>query len=517
MRGSSGRWAGPIGRRARLVSLSVAVAVLVSACTSAVAGEASKAAGAPSSQVSVGDGPQSSERTSTTGTASLPAPTSAAAAPRPPALGSARQSADARVPVPSAVPPTPAAVHDREFGGLAGALAAELTKGDRSGFVGHFAPNLRTRVGKWFDNTRGLGVAAATFAPMDDYSSDATDGPNSFTRSLVLGVRTPYDAAESSPGIVYAVAVAVSGITGHHQLLITTWQPRYMGDPMNCNCRLTAARAGATAVVYRADDNDLAKWSKPALDAAAGGITWSHLQMAGSGLIVPKGQVVFLADAPYDWFLPMSRPKQDNNVTVALIDAHGPYPGENYSRESRIVLMLQAANGQIVADGALGKQYASDVLTHESTHQLMSNNSSQPGRTTPPAWVAEGIAVAVETLYRDSLDDSDQGYPAPDDLKNVDTEWLAEHLTKPLPTREQLYAGTLTESNYYYALAGSVFRFLSKKYSYVTMMKVAKSMYQQPQRTPFAFVPDPGKPDHYLPAAGVQSAWRAWVTDNYLG
>jgi hypothetical protein len=402
--------------------------------------------------------------------------------------------------------------HDAMLAPVLGRLGAALTAGDQRKFLAPFAAPLAGRLRHWFSNTRTLGVDGALFAPSDDYSSGATDAATSFTRVVVVGVRTPYDDAGSMPGISYAVTVSVPADgTGP---VITAWQPKYLGDPMNCDCTLRVTHDDRTAVVTDAADNDLVFWSPAALRAAAG-IAWWRARLTGTGLVSPKGSVIFLADKPFHWFLGVSGPPQASNVTAGLVDALGPYPGTRYSDQSRIVLLLESSDGSTVVNDAQGRQYAEDVLTHESTHQLMNRNSTLPDRSpnSPPTWVVEGIAVAVETLHRDALgDDGDIGYPEPNDPKNIEKGWFTGHLGATMPTASQLYSGSGAG---YYAISGSVFRFLAEKYGYATMMRIAKSMYSKPAQNPFDYFPDPKHAGKKLSAVAARSAWLSWFTANY--
>jgi hypothetical protein len=326
-------------------------------------------------------------------------------------------------------------------------------------------------------------------------------------------VRTPYDDDASMPGISYAVTVSLPTGRGRSPV-ITAWQPKYLGDPMNCDCTLEVAHDGHTAVVADAADADLVFWSPAALRAAAG-IDWARAQLPGTGLVAPKGSVVFLADKPFHWFLSVGAPAQASNVTAGLVDALGAYPGTEYSDQSRIVLLLQSSDSSTVPNDARGRQYAQDVLTHEFTHQVMNRNSTLPERSpnSPPTWVVEGIAVAVETLHRDALGDAgDIGYPEPNDPKNIGKQWFADHLGAQMPTPGQMYA---KDGAGYYAISGSVFRYLAEQYDYVTMMKIAKSMYAKPAQNPFTAFPDPAHPGKVLSTAAAKAAWKNWFVTNY--
>lgn len=417
---------------------------------------------------------------------------------------------------PGAAAPDPAELrrrHDTVLATLMGNLSTALLTGDRRAFLATFAPALTSRVGNWYSNTRSLGVDGAMFAPADDYSSAATDSATSFTRTVVLGVRTPYDDDGSMPGMSYAVTVSVP-LTRGAVPIITTWQPKYLGDPMNCDCTLLITHDDRTAVVADAANEDLAFWS-PAVRRAAAGIDWARAQLAGTDLVAPKGSVIFLTDKPFHWFLSAAGAAQSSNVTAGLVDANGRYPGTEYSDQSRIVLLLQASDGSTVPNDAQGRQYVEDVLTHESTHQLMNRNSTLPERSpnSPPTWVVEGIAVAVETLHRDSLGEAgDIGYPEPNDPKNIDKGWFVDHLGTQMPTAGQLYS---SRGAGYYAISGSVFRYIADKYGYVTMMTIAKAMYSKPVQNPFNYFPDPAHTGRRLSAADAKSAWRSWFTANY--
>ena len=495
---------------ARLAAVLLIAGLLVAGCTSLVGGTASRAPTQPQI-LSTSVTPSSTAVTPTR----LPSLSSAAPTPQ-----QDRPHATSPAPIPTAAnPEDPHEVqlqHDAAFASLMATLTSTLKSGNARSFLAPFAPSLTDRVRHWFDNTRDLGVAAAELAPADDYSTAATDSARSFTRTVVVGVRTPYDDDDSMPGIVYSAAVSVRSVAGKQILQITSWQPKYVDDPMFCTCMMTVAHDNGTAVVADAADGQLDQWSAVALDST-GGIAWSRAQLSGSGLTSPRGQVIFLADRPFHWFLTKAGPGQTSNVTAGLLDAAGRYPGTRYSPESRIVLMLQAADGSMVPNDDTGRQYVADVITHESTHQLMNRNSTLPGRSpnSPPTWVVEGIAVAVETLYRDSLGDGgDVGYPEPNDPKNIAGSWFAAHLTANMPTPSQLYSSA-SDGAGYYAISGSVFRYLFREYGYVEMMKVAKDMYAKPAQSPFSYFPDRDHPGSDLPAATAKSLWKNWFVAHY--
>ncbi|MGV2406658.1 UNVERIFIED_CONTAM: hypothetical protein O8I47_08955, partial [Campylobacter lari] len=138
----------------------------------------------------------------------------------------------------------------------------------------------------------------------------------------------------------------------------------------------------------------------------------------------------FLADQPFHWFLGDSGPGEETNVTASLRSALGKDPGSPESGQSRVVVMLLGSDGVVIPNDREGRQYVSDVVAHESTHQLMNRNSSLTVRTddSPPTWAVEGIAVAVETLHRDARGGpTDDGYPEPYDPSTVGPTWLHDH------------------------------------------------------------------------------------------
>lgn len=502
----------------------LAAVVLLAGCTSTVAGEAiiagPTASGPASSNTGVSSGVPTVTASVHPTTSAPPTAVSTRLSSVEPGNGSSpaapRQTAPTRATAPSTTVPDAGEVrrhHDVVLASMLSSLRAALMSGDQSKFLTPFAPALTSRVRHWYGNTRTLGVNGALFASADDYSSGATDSATSFTRTVVLGVRTPYDDDGSMPGISYSVTVSVPTGRGAHPV-ITTWQPKYLGDPMNCDCTMKVTHDERTAVVADAADDDLVYWSPAALRSAAG-IAWGHAQLPGTGLVAPSGTVIFLADKPYNWFLSATSAPQASNVTAGLVDALGTYPGTRYSDQSRIVLLLQASDGSTVPNDPQGRQYAADVLTHESTHQLMNRNSTLPERSpnSPPTWVVEGIAVAVETLHRDSLGDAgDIGYPEPNDPKNFDKRWFVEHLGTQMPSPSQLYA---SDGAGYYAISGSVFRYLAERYGYIAMMKIAKAMYSEPAQNPFTYFPDPEHPTARLTAAAAKTAWHDWFVKNY--
>ena len=520
----------PIAAASRAAALLVVCTLLPAGCTSADRHPSAGSGGSPGSSAT------------TTGSTAGRLPVGSSSTPSPVPLGSTTVddppltsvlAASSSIGTRTAADPTglepvpdPAALlrrqHDSGFAPLMATLGAQLQSGARDNFLAAFAPALRGRVGRWFANTQALGVAAVLFAPADDYSSGATDAVGSFTRTVVLGIRTPYDDDGSLAGIPYAVGITVSREAGRPILTITTWQPKYLGDPMNCDCTLTVSRGQRAAVVVDAANPDLSFWADSALVAATAGLGWSFGQLADSGLQAPKGTVIFLADEPFHWFLSSAGPGQRSNVTAALMDAKGHRPGTRYSDQSRIVLQLQTDDGSVLPNDERGRQYVQDVLVHESTHQLMNRNSELPGRNdnSPFTWVVEGVAVAVETLHRDALGaQADIGYADPNDPKHIDPAWLADHFPEMtsagrMPTKAELRSGT--DGPGYYAIAGSVFRYLFQEYGYPCMLRVAEAMYVAPARSPFAYFPDPDHPGSVLPVATATSRWNDWFTRTYL-
>ncbi|SDO55507.1 hypothetical protein SAMN04515671_1314 [Nakamurella panacisegetis] len=423
-------------------------------------------------------------------------------------------------PASSSAPLTLQSTHDRLFQPLLATLARDLQGGRAPAFLASFAPALRTRVGQWFANATTLGVAAAQFVPADDYSSGATDAAGTFSRTVVLGIRTPYDDAGTLPGIPYRIDVAVSTSKGRSVLTVTGWKPAFLADPLDCGCKLGVVHSATVAVVFAAADPDLAFWSASALRAASDAVTWADQQLAGSGLTPPHGQVIFLADRPFRWFLGANAPPQESNVTVPLSDALGPGQGGSHATQSRIVVMLLGSDHVVVPNDEQGREYVSDVAAHESTHQLMNRNSQLAYRTddSPPTWGAEGVAVAVEVLHRQALGDAgDIGYPEPYDPADIDPAWLRAHLSDAMPTRSQIYSSSATDSAGYYALSGSVFLYLNQAYGYRTMMQVGAALYAKANQNPFALFPDPSHLGGHLPVAQATANWRAWFTGRYLG
>ena len=487
----------------RCVALFVGVALVISACTTVSTVPASTPPA-----VAVAD----SAPSSTMPPASHPPPP-------PPAVDIVPDPPRVTPTSTSTSPPTEQQLHDRALAPLLDTLGRQLQAGRSVEFLTAFAPSLTGRVGRWFTNTVALGVAAVRFAPADDYFSGATDSANGFSRTVVLGIRTPYDETTSMPGIPYRIDVAISSVKGKAHLTVTGWRPEFLGDPMDCDCKLGVVHSGTVAVVFAASDPDLAFWSTSALEVAQNSVAWTDAQLAGSGLVAPRGQVIFLADQPFHWFLGTSGPAQETNVTVPLSNALGAEPGSNDSPVSRIVVMLLGSDGVVIPNDREGREYFGDVVAHESTHQLMNRNSELPYRAdgSPPVWAVEGIAVAVETLHRDAVGSAENfGYPEPNNPANIDPAWFRAHLSDTMPSRSQVYSPSATDSAGYYALSGSVFRYLDAEYGYAGMMAVAKALYAKLNQNPFTFFPDPAHPGGYLTAAVAEQHWKDWFTHRYL-
>ena len=396
---------------------------------------------------------------------------------------------------------------------MADDLARSLENGDLTSFLAPFGGPLRSRVEAWYRNNRTIGVTAARFARIRLGTFGHHEQAGTFTRSLVVGIRTPYDDPGSLPGISYDLTLTRRS-TGW---TITGWAPSYLVDPLDCSCRLTVTRRGAMVVVNEPHE-DFEGWPATVLDEGTEAVQWVRSRLKSTDLRVPKGQVIFLADAPYRWFQSPTLPVERSNITVPLLDATGPYPGIRFSTQSRIVLTLQDSAGRMAALDGRSRLYLSDVIAHESTHQLMNRNATLTFeyRLTLQPWIVEGIAVAVEVLHRrDHPETDDLGYPNPDDPANADPQWLADHVSTRLPTADQLYNSDANRNNWY-GVAGSVFLQLAESDGFATMLRVAQLTYQRKNGSPFAFVPDPDRPGRYLPVPTAEKQWLNWFRSSYV-
>ena len=495
-------------RSARAVIAVLAAALVLSGCTVAITGEAATWPG-----VTVPTDRPTTAATTPTMTppathATTPAPTRSttttpSAASSPPATRTTTTSVD------------PQDADDATADTILAALAIALKSGNAQAFLQPFAATLQGRQRAWFDNTRRLGVSATRFVrSRDDYGSGA-DSATKFTRNVVVGVGTPYDDVGAIPGIIYAATFGKAA--GRWQL--TAWKAAFVEDPMDCACTLDVAKSGNVAVVSAPHD-DLEGWASITLQNTVEGVAWTRQRLGNSGLKSPKGQVVYLADAPFHWFQSLTRPAQESNVTVPQLDATGDRPGETYSGVCRIVVALSDSQGGVVPQNEKGVLYDWDVVTHEAVHQLLQDNSQLDYSVNSPieTWVVEGIAAAVETLHRrDHPETTAAGYPLPDDPANVDPDWLNAHVTTTLPTREQLYSSSLEERSNWYAVAASVYLYLAATSGFATMMTVARQVYSGNNRTPFLYFPDPKKAGHYLTDVAARKTWLDWFRHTYEG
>ncbi len=500
------------------------LAVLAAGCSStpqAGVGGTSSISIAPTSPGPSGGSSPAAGSTPSGGTASIEPPVlsdpDASGGPADPTVPT--QSAASSAPASSSGSPT-ARSGDRSMQTVVTALASALQSGDRTAFLAPFIAALAHRVGAWFDNSRSLGVSGALFSVVPgQLTGDSTaDGSAGLTRTVVLGVRTPYDDPASLPGLSYRISVIPDG-TGWQ---ITRWDPVFVSDPVNCDCTLEVAADHGIAVVSRAD-SDLADWPTVMLKVAREAVNWSNRQLAGTGLNPLAGHIFFLTDQPYHWYGSPTDPAQTSNITYPLPEAGGPTPGSGVSLESRVVLELASGSGRLLSPYGAGRQYASDVVAHEITHQLLLHNSAlqvRSGLAPLATWVVEGAAVAMEVVHRwNQTPDGDPGagvdYPLPDDLDNVDPAWIAAHLSGPLPTDAQLYQGDTRDRNDWYALCGTVYLYLYQTWGMTEMLAVAHSVYQVDDSTPFQFFPDPDHPGSMLTPTKAEAAWRAWALDRY--
>ncbi|MTD15748.1 hypothetical protein GIS00_17580 [Nakamurella sp. YIM 132087] len=406
------------------------------------------------------------------------------------------------------------AAGDEVVRSVADALAADLLSGRRDDFVARFGAELRARAGHWFDNQRALGVEAATFSTLPGGLTGDGQGKE-LQRTVVLGIRSPYDDRGSLPGLSYRLTVgSTDGVRR-----ITGFAPTYVDDPMNCDCVLEVTRGDEVAVVSRRDDSTLQGWPDEVAQKAGRARDWIGERLDGTGLRAPRGTVVFLASAPYRWFSSAAAGTQVSNGTFSLAEAAGRYPGTRASPDSRIVLMLADSAGEVLHPWGAGAIYAQDVLVHEMTHQLMTRNSAltyKVGEEPLALWTIEGIAVAMEVLHRRNGTDRNDVYPLPDDLDNVDPTWIREHVAAALPDRTLLYQQDVRERNNWYALSGTVFLYLADTEGTRTMLDVARSVYSGNGRTPFAYFPDPDREGATLAPAAAEKDWREWLQQRYV-
>ena len=392
-------------------------------------------------------------------------------------------------------------------------LAADLKSGNRAHFLARFAQKLKAPVGAWFDNTRRLGVTAATFAPT--YAAAATG--SSFNGKVILGIRTPYDPPDSTPGVRYSAVISSTSAGS----AVTAWEPASV-DPFFCSCRMNVTKSGRIAVITRANDSKLAAWPEFALSTAAEATGWVRRNAKGSGVALPSGMVFFLSDAPYRWYSDPKSAAKSGNVTYTLLEAGGNAPGTTLSRSTRTVVSLGSGE-KVLTPGDVGGLYLGDSLAHEFTHQVMSYNGvlesgfKLAGRSPhAPEWVTEGLADAVAILHRRSQTDiEDYGYDVPNDPANVDQSWLAAHVDRA-PTDKDLDGKVPVDAENWSAVAASTFLYVAANRSFAEMLATGRKAMEAGA----SFIDPWNEFGRYgsVSGIGVSSAdyWLAWFTGKYV-
>ena len=388
-------------------------------------------------------------------------------------------------------------------------LAADLRSGDKTAFLSSFSDSLHSEVGDWFSNTRALGVSGASFTLMTDRGSETA---TTVKRTFTLGVRTPYDNDGTMPSLYYQITLKRSG----QKWMVTAFAPDGVDDPMYCECTMKVDKRGNLAVVHQSGSSSLDAWPGTVLDRATEAAAWDAKNLPGKDLTTPKGHVFFLAEAPYHWFLSPSDSPQENNSTIPLAASNG-----DYSSISRVVLMLRDSANNVLDPDDEASLYVWDVVTHEMVHQLFymdSMTALNGDYSNTPTWVQEGIAVAAEVLHRrqhERARDDDFVFPLDDDIANISSNWLTEHLDQGPPTTRDLYDGDVRTADNWYAVAGSVFLWVQSQQGSAAMVTATRAAYDG-QDSVFDHIPDVTHPGKMMSAAGAKSAWIAWVKKDYL-
>ncbi len=505
-----GCWVAARAGRVRALALALPAVLLVAGCTSVIAGSARPGVPAPAAHSAAVSTARTTGTTITVETThSQPSVVHAAPGPAPTA-GSTKSSTPAHsTPPTKTTTPARTTAPDASHADVAdhiatvalAGLASDLKTGDRGHFLQNFAEKLQTEVGDWFTNTRALGVSDTRFTLQPEASSQTK---TKIVREFTLGVHTPFDNPGTMPGLRYRITMTQSGPNWQ----VTDFAPAQMSDPMYCVCHMTVDKRANLAIVHRGDAV-LDAWPKVVLDKATESAAWDAENITTKGLQQPTGHVIFLADSPYKWFLPTSEPAQENNSTIPLPDSE-----TSYSPVSRIVVMLEDSSGHDLSPNADAILYVWDVLTHEMVHQLFFLNSIPKLRgqfPDAPSWVAEGIAVAAETLHRrqhEHTGDGDFVFPLDDDIANVPTKWLAKHLHQGPPSEADLYSSDVSTADNWYAVAGSVFLWIQARFGTSGMTTAANSAFDA-QDSVFDHIPG-------MSARSAEQAWMNWVTQNYL-
>lgn len=471
------------------VSFLIAVITVVTGCSTVVAGQALRAPLA--SGVSAPTTRSPATRTMTTETRTGPSTSSSATSTRPTTTRpSTTSAAELRW------------AHDREAADQSVGLTGYLQNGQKANWVKAFDTKLGGGMGRWFDNARKVGVDRADIQVIDDAKNDS-DAATKFTRLFAVGIRTPFDTRNSLASLAYTVTFTRHG----DSWLISEWLPKYIGDPLTCQCTFGVTKSGRSAVVAPAGDDRVGQWPERVLDMAVQSQEWLTGQLDGTELKPSEGHLIYLAPEPSRWFGPLDQPPDEDNWTATL-------PSTSGRTGSRIVLTMTASDGEAYPDTESSRLYLASVVLHEMVHQLMADNVRTPAGGRPPAWVAEGVAVALQVRwFRANSETEDGSYYLNDDVAFVDPGWLAEHDRGKFPTADQLYRSD--ERSQWYALSGSVFLYLAETYDVATMLTIAAHVYDGDGDDPFAFVPTSEGSKEFLAPAKARKNWQNWLESNY--
>ncbi len=399
----------------------MAVLLVLTACTSPVAGVAERppavasahpsippprttAPGPPAARTAAPDTPASDTAAPDTAAPDTGAPSTATGRPSKRSVASTPTSPSAPPRVGLAPMPTQVDVTE-----LFDALTVDLRQHDRTGFLSRFRGKAAGAAARWWTNLDAIGFdggAVGSYRGQEDVIALDQSGRGT-VEYVTAGAHHAGDQVESTgaqdvPTTLYRWQLTYD--RRQRRVEVTRWTALSTA-PWDCGCTLYVARDGTAVVAAEPAEAALADSEVDDLVAA---LRWSATfdHSVAPDWPVLTTAVAFTTDHPdrmAAWFrLPVSEggtghdpywedpPPAYTHYLLGDTGSAAHVAHDSYIGGARIVLGPEAVDG------------ATETLVHELVHYRLATERADSGYATKNPWIAEGVAQLIQQIYVDT-------------------------------------------------------------------------------------------------------------------
>lgn len=397
---------------------------------------------------------------------------------------------------------------------LLDALTDALQAGDRAKFLTYFSGKALPRAEFWWDNLAAIGMDGGAVSTIDNYNAVEIDRKNTGTLfGVQAGAHFPGDDVDVDGRQVVATSSYVWKLKSiRNRLTVVDWVSLDQ-TPWDCSCNLYLAKGENGVVAAYPDEAAFADRILPGLDAAA---AWNaeFFALAAPDL-QPMGPVVAFATAKdkrlLQWFqsLVLTDPNFPGGVPAAAVHNLRGYSGDDPD-----LVTGDAFQGARIVIGDSALSWADAVLVHELVHYLFTRYDQDAGWLQENPYAVEGLAEMVQQVYLGtSPEDAAAGrwnIGDPFWAYDIHPDQIKKLFKDQLPSAEQLRSTDLTEVNFWYDVAATVYSYVAAKYGMEEAVSAGVCAYTG--RPVFECVAqETGKID----APALQRGWAKWVRKTY--